>query len=174
MYITFRDLAEAKLEVCQLKKDLGILKGESTQILANLDLHIFKAEQNLAEVRLFDAIAQNFTDREIEARNASLISIRATSQSHVPISGNNFSNIVTCRSPCNMTLVHGVMCVFSRAIVHAFAEGLYTGLREAGEHSHFKFCCVSEIFQPILQTFGLPQQDILFHLSFFHLQHISM
>jgi hypothetical protein len=71
------------------KKNLGILEGGSAQVLADLDLAILKAEENLAEVKLFDAIAQNVTDREIEARNDALISIRATRQSHDPISGNN-------------------------------------------------------------------------------------
>ena len=86
---TFRNLAQAELRFSLEKKNLGILEGGSAQVLADLDLAILKAEENLAEVKLFDAIAQNVTDREIEARNDALISIRATRQSHDPISGNN-------------------------------------------------------------------------------------
>ena len=65
----------------------ALIQGVKGAELDFLQQSLDKAEENLAEVKLLAAIAQDATATEIEARNQSLINIRAARQRSLSVSG---------------------------------------------------------------------------------------
>lgn len=72
----YRDLAEAELNLANLKWSAAVLKGANEKKLISLQQDINKAEESLAEAKLLVAVAQNATATEVEMRKQTLDSIR--------------------------------------------------------------------------------------------------
>ena len=88
---TYRKLAEEELEVAKAKMSTSTIKGVTQAELDILQQGLDQANQNLAEIKLLDAIAQNAPAAEIDLKNQSFISIMAAIQNRFPVSGNNCS-----------------------------------------------------------------------------------
>jgi hypothetical protein len=81
------------LKVAKAEKSAALVKGVMRTELDSFQQGIDKAEENIAEAKLFEAIARNSPAKEIEAKNQSLILIRAAHQNSLLISGNNSTSL---------------------------------------------------------------------------------
>jgi len=86
---TYSELAEEELKVAIAERSAATLRGAMQAVLDILDQDVNRAKENLAENKLFAAIAQNALAAEIDARKQSLFLIRAANKNRLPVTGND-------------------------------------------------------------------------------------